>query len=62
MKKQSRKLNLNRETLMPLTNTDLNDVNGGATPAVTIPLSAASIITVSQVACSWIQRRLGLDK
>ena len=60
MKKQLRKLELNRETLLPLNNQALEGINGGITP--TVPLSAASIITVSQVACSWIQRRLGLDK
>lgn len=42
MKKQSRKLNLNRETLTPMQGDDLDKVNGGITPTV----------TTSSVACS----------
>ena len=34
MKKESRKLNLNRETLVPLQATELADVNGGITPSI----------------------------
>ncbi|MFN0248019.1 MAG: class I lanthipeptide [Kofleriaceae bacterium] len=33
MKKLSRKLNLNRETLIPLTADSLDGIHGGATPA-----------------------------
>jgi hypothetical protein len=34
MKKQSRKLNLNRETLIPLTPDILDEINGGITPTL----------------------------
>ena len=39
MKKESRKLNLNRETLMPMQSEELDGVAGGATPA-TISVAA----------------------
>jgi hypothetical protein len=34
MKKQSRKLNLNRETLIPLQNDEMSAINGGITPSI----------------------------
>ena len=34
MKKQSRKLNLNRETLIPLQNDEMSAINGGLTPTI----------------------------
>jgi hypothetical protein len=40
MTKPSRKLNLKRETIQPLQSGDLDNVHGGATPAV----SAASVV------------------
>ncbi len=48
MKKESRKLNLNRETLAPLMADDLDNVNGGTSPVATS--STACIRTVGQVA------------
>ena len=42
MKKESRKLNLNRETLMPMQSEELDGVNGGSTPAISVAVSAAS--------------------
>ena len=42
MKKESRKLNLNRETLMPMQSDELDGVNGGSTPAISVAVSAAS--------------------
>ena len=42
MKKASRKLNLSRETLMPMQSDELEGVNGGATPTVSVAISAAS--------------------
>ena len=43
MKKESRKLSLNRETLMPMQSNELDGVAGGATPAtVSVAISAAS--------------------
>ena len=58
MKKISKKLNLNRETLLPLNNDELEGVNGGVSP--TVPLITASIATASMVACSWVGRRLSV--
>ena len=60
MIKSNKKLNLNRETLLPLNSDELEGVNGGISP--TVPLVTASIATASMVACTWVQRRLGLDK
>ena len=52
MKKQnSRKLNLNQETLIPLNNAELDAVNGGITPTVVVSL-AASGAAVSGFAAS----------
>ena len=44
MKKESRKLNLNRETLIPLQADDLANVNGGTSPATTVTTSSAACI------------------
>jgi hypothetical protein len=59
MKKESRKLNLNRETVMPLQNHELEGVAGGATPTTIVtssgPCSAiggAVITTVSMAVCA----------
>jgi hypothetical protein len=53
MKKASRKLNLNRETLIPLQPDELGNVNGGTSPATTITTSSAPCIeTVSVVSAS----------
>jgi hypothetical protein len=54
MKKDTRKLNLNRETIMPLQSDELTEVNGGTSPATTVTVSsapciAASIVTASQI-------------
>ena len=45
MKKASRKLNLNRETLIPLQGTELDAINGGVTPAISAASAVASAIT-----------------
>jgi hypothetical protein len=50
LKKSSRKLNLDRETLAPLHAEQLSDVNGGITPSVFIA-SAVSGSVVSYFAC-----------
>jgi replicative DNA helicase len=50
MKKESRKLQLNRETLITMQNDDLDLVYGGATPSTIIPVSAASA-RASSAAC-----------
>ena len=47
MKKESRKLNLNKETLIPLQPDDLTGVNGGISPATVTLSSAACIGAVS---------------
>lgn len=49
MKKESRKLSLNRETLAPMQSDDLSHVNGGATPAT---VTASSQICISAVSVS----------
>jgi hypothetical protein len=63
MKKQSRKLTLDRETLLPMTSQELAGANGGTSPATTVTtssgacisaasaVSAASITTVSMAVC-----------
>ncbi|MFN0248016.1 MAG: class I lanthipeptide, partial [Kofleriaceae bacterium] len=48
MKKTSRKLNLNRETLIPLQNDEMNAINGGATPTITTS-SAACTASIASV-------------
>ncbi len=52
MKKESRKLNLNRETLTPLQPDDLGNVNGGTSPATTITTSSAPCIETASVVIS----------
>jgi hypothetical protein len=49
MKKESRKLNLNRETLMPMQNHELEGVAGGATPATVVTSSAPCSAIVSSL-------------
>ena len=59
MKKESRKLQLNREQLMPMQGDELAAVNGGTSPVTTVTTSsggctatiAASITTVSMAVC-----------
>ncbi len=59
MKKESRKLTLNREQLMPMQADELAGVNGGTSPVTTVTtssgacsaISAASITTVSMAVC-----------
>jgi len=53
MKKESRKLQLDRETLIPLQNDELADVNGGITPTITTS-SAACIGASSAIITSVI--------
>lgn len=54
MKKQSRKLNLNRETLAPLQSAELSDVNGGASPAgaLTTLWSQLCASLVTRITCT----------
>jgi hypothetical protein len=61
MRKESRKLSLDRETLMPMQSDELAGVNGGITPTVTTvttssggctAIVAASIGTVSMAFCA----------
>lgn len=59
MKKQSRKLNLNRETLIPLQGTELDQINGGVTPTITtssMPCTA-SIASVLSAISHTLQTR-----
>jgi hypothetical protein len=42
MKKESRKLNLNRETLATMQSDELEGVAGGFTPTISVAVSAAS--------------------
>lgn len=52
MKKQSRKLNLNRETLIPLQSDDLNAINGGITPTIatsSMPCAASAASVLSAI-------------
>lgn len=55
MKKEARKLSLNRETLAPMQNTELDHVNGGATPATITTSSAACSAAVSAVTYASFQ-------
>jgi hypothetical protein len=62
-KTQIRKLTLNRETLMPLDNTDLENVNGGNLVRSAIQASKASIQHCSRVisqASRWVSRQLSV--
>jgi hypothetical protein len=47
MKKESRKLSLDRETLMPMQSDQLSGVNGGITPTVTTVTTSSGACTVS---------------
>lgn len=58
MTKSLKKLDLNKETLLPLT--VVAAVSVDPTGGGTMPLVVASIATVSMVACTWFQRRLGV--
>ncbi len=52
MKKQTRKLNLNRETLISLQDGELDQVNGGVTPTITtssMPCTASIASVLSAV-------------
>lgn len=62
MTKSLKKLNLNRETLLPLGADELDGVHGGITPSVVVPIAAATITVASAIGCTWLQRKLGLDK
>jgi hypothetical protein len=61
MKKQSRKLNLNRETLISLQGNELDQINGGISPITTITTSSApctaSIASVLSVISNTLQTR-----
>jgi hypothetical protein len=59
MKKQSRKLNLNRETLIPLQRDELEAINGGITPTITTSSMActASIASVLSAISHSLQTR-----
>ncbi|GEM_PF-6972786 len=50
MTKASRKLQLNRETLITMQSDDLDDVYGGATPSTVVPVSLAAS-RASSAAC-----------
>ena len=43
MKKQSRKLNLNRETLIPLNTAELEAANGGITPTIVVSIEGFAV-------------------
>jgi hypothetical protein len=55
MKKETRKLNLNRETLAPMQADDLSQVNGGATPATITTSSQICISAASATVASAIE-------
>lgn len=59
MKKQSRKLNLNRETLIPLQADDMAAINGGITPTITTSSApcTASIASVLSAISHTLQTR-----
>jgi hypothetical protein len=58
MKKLSRKLNLNRETLIPLTTDALDGINGGATPAIiTMTTNGPSLPQTRLYHCDPMQTR-----
>ena len=59
MKKQSRKLSLNRETLISLQDGELEQINGGITPTITtssMPCTA-SIASVLSAVSRMLQTR-----
>ena len=49
MKKQSRKLNLNRETLIPLQSDDMAAINGGVTPSTITTSSAPCTASIASL-------------
>jgi hypothetical protein len=52
MKKQNRKLNLNRETLISLQDNELEAINGGITPTITtssMPCTASIASVLSAI-------------
>ena len=49
MKKQSRKLNLNRETILPLQSDDMAAINGGDTPSTITTSSAACTASIASL-------------
>lgn len=55
MKKEARKLSLNRETLAPMQNTELEQVHGGVTPTTVTTSSAACSVAVSAVTYASFQ-------
>jgi hypothetical protein len=55
MKKETRKLNLNRETLAPMQSDDLGQVNGGVTPATITTSSGVCISAASATVASVIE-------
>jgi hypothetical protein len=62
MKKQSRKLNLNRETLIPLQADELAAINGGITPTITTssaPCTASLASLLSAISYSLQSRGPG---
>ena len=62
MKKQSRKLNLNRETLITLQDNELEAINGGITPTITTssaPCTASIASVLSAISMSLKSRGPG---
>jgi lactobin A/cerein 7B family class IIb bacteriocin len=59
MKKEARKLNLNRETLAPMQQQELETVNGGVTPA-TVTTSSAACISAASAVGSAIVHTVGM--
>jgi hypothetical protein len=56
MKKETRKLSLNRETLAPMQNSELEQVHGGITPTTTVTTSSAACsVAVSAVTYASFQ-------
>jgi hypothetical protein len=53
MKKQTRKLNLNRETLAPLQRDELANVNGGESLPLTSTASLPPTNTITTTIMSW---------
>ena len=56
MKKISKKLNLDRETLLPLTSDELDGVNGGITPATGGLTTACTTRIPTQLSCFLCQQ------
>jgi lactobin A/cerein 7B family class IIb bacteriocin len=54
MKKEARKLNLNRETLAPMQQEELTNINGGITPATVTTSSMACVSAASAVGSAII--------